>query len=310
MGEREPLEQIAERYRKDGFDVLIRPSTSDLPAFLANTPVDLVARKGDHVIALKANQGGDSDEEPVEVDADLGIDAAIEQIAEAEHLLNPRTMRAALVMAWAAFEASTRAVLQPGKSAFAGGSPRQLVEELGSRGIVAEEEHGKLQQAFYLRNAIVHGVRPEEVPPELVPFLLGTARRLLQMASPTSRIGIRDSVTVTVLRKGVNEVPRLKARAERATQVLLELLGPSRNSVSIDWDIAEDGRGYPVVILRISDANGTVSATFEPRELEDEDHLRVRLNRLWGDLLEIRSHKQVQRLMGLKSRPGPGVPAA
>ena len=183
MGDRDPLERIAEKYRRDGFDVQIRPAASDLPAFLANTPVDIIARKGDRVTALTVNEEGSSDEESIGVGAELGVDGAIRQIEEAELLLNPRTIRAALVMAWAAFEATARAVLQPGREAFAGVSPRQMVEELRKRGLISEDDYPKLQQSSYLRNAIVHGAWPDEVPPDLVPFLLGlgaSCRRYLR----------------------------------------------------------------------------------------------------------------------------------
>jgi len=79
--------------------------------------------------------------------------------------------------------------------------------------------------------------------------------------------------------------------------MLGQLLGPSRGTVSVEWDLAEDGYGEPVLVLKLSDLNGTVTATFQPPELQDDAHMRARLNRLWGDLLEIRSHRQVERLM-------------
>jgi hypothetical protein len=302
MGERDPLERVAEKYRNDGYEVLIHPSDSDRPPFLPNTPVDILARKGDHVVALQVKDEEASEAESVGVDADLGVDAAIKQIEEGELLLSPRTMRAALLMASSAFEATARMVLQPGRTAFSGASPRQMVEELRARGIVSEQEYTKLEQSLYLRDVVAHGGRPSDAMPELVPFLLRLARRLLETAAPGSKIGIRDAVCVTVLRKGINQLPKLKDRVERAAQILLELLGPSRSSVSIDWDLAEDARDRQVLCLRLSDPNGTAAATFEPEELDDEDHLRARLNRLWGDLLEIRSHNQVQRLMGPTSQ--------
>jgi hypothetical protein len=301
MGKGGALERVAERYRRGGYDVLVHPSGSDLPAFLANGQIDILARKGDHLIALEVKEEGASDEESVGVAADLGVDAAIKQIEEAELLLNPRTMRAALVMGWSAFEAAARAILQPGRSALASASPGQMIEELRSRGLVSQEEHTRLQQSLYVRNIVAHGGRPGDLTPDLVPFLLSLARRLLRTAMPQSNIEFRDSVSLTVLRKGVNQLPKLRDRLERATQVLLDLLGRSRNSVSIDWDLAEDARDRPVVVLRLSDPNGTAVATFDPDELEDEIRLRARLNRLWGDLLEIRSHKQVQRLMSSSS---------
>ena len=106
MNERDPLNRLAEKYRHDGYEVLLQPKAADLPVFLEDTPIDLLARKGNHIVALKVipRTGGDGD--PVRVEADLGIDSTYSLIQEVESLLNPRTMRAALVMAWAAFEAA------------------------------------------------------------------------------------------------------------------------------------------------------------------------------------------------------------
>src|SRR4051812_25769282 len=123
MDDREPLDRLVEKYRQEGYDVLIRPDPSQLPGFMEGAPVDLLARKGDHIVALKVAERGEGNGEPVRVEADLGVGSILSLLQEAEALLNPRTMRAALLIAWAAFEAAARAVLQPGKTGFGGASP-------------------------------------------------------------------------------------------------------------------------------------------------------------------------------------------
>ena len=40
---------------------------------------------------------------------------------------------------------------------------------------------------------------------------------------------------------------------------------------------------------------------FSPKELEYPDQLRLRFIRLWGDLLQLRSHRQLQELMEASS---------
>jgi hypothetical protein len=40
-----------------------------------------------------------------------------------------------------------------------------------------------------------------------------------------------------------------------------------------------------------------VTAVFDPKELESPSLMRSRLNRLWGDLLQIRSHRQLRDLL-------------
>ena len=52
-----------------------------------------------------------------------------------------------------------------------------------------------------------------------------------------------------------------------------------------------------MVTLKLSDPTGKVVATFEPSELKDRRHMVIRLNRLWSDLLQLRSHAQLERLL-------------
>src|SRR6185369_604517 len=105
--------------------------------------------------------------------------------------------------------------------------------------------------------------------------------------------------TVTY-KDGFGQAANLRDPAERATRELNELLGLSASQVSAEWDRTEDERGRPLVTLRIWDGTGEAIARFTPRELEDPTQLRGRFYHLWGDLLEIRSHKQLQALMEFK----------
>jgi len=304
MGDQKILELIADKYRRVGFDVIVHPSPSDVPSFLANTPIDLLARKGSRIVAFKANEDATAEDDQVELTAEFGSDSAMLLIEEAEMLLNPLTLRSALVMAWSAFEAAARTALQPGKTAFAGSPPRRTLEELQAKELISLEEFNILQQSLYNRNVIAHGGRPEELPPELASSVLAIAKRLITRAGVTSTVRLRDSVSVAVIRKGVNQ-SKYKDLVDRASQVLTDLLGPLRDGVAIDWDLAEDARGCQILVLKMSDATGTVSATFDPSELEDTNLLMSRLNRLWGDLLEIRSHNQLKRLLGSATANSP-----
>ncbi len=288
MDDRDHLESVADKYRREGYDVLIRPSAEDLPVFFGNDPIDILAHKGDHIVALKVKDRGDSQEEPVRVAADLGRDYAARLLEEVEMLLHPQTRQSALVMGWAAFEAAARNSLQPGKTAFAATNPRQLIEELLNRGLISEEESSKLLECLYLRNALAHGVRPEDLPQDSVSFLLRLARRLLQTTAGSGGIGFSGFATVGVHR-GISQSPKIKNLVEQATRQLVALLGPSRGSVSYEWDVAEDAKGRQVLVLKLSDLTGMVAATFDPSELEDPARMQSRLNRLWGDLLEIQS---------------------
>jgi hypothetical protein len=103
---------------------------------------------------------------------------------------------------------------------------------------------------------------------------------------------------------GIRQSERLYHLAQQARARLEEVLGPSAGQVSAEWDRGEDGRGRPVVTLKLTDWTGSVTATFDPTELENPVHVRQRLVRLWGDLLQERSHRQLRELMGTASAGG------
>jgi hypothetical protein len=86
------------------------------------------------------------------------------------------------------------------------------------------------------------------------------------------------------------------ALLQQASRTLEEILGQSGSLVTAEWDRGEDDRGRTLYILRISDWTGSATAVFAPADLEHAGHLRSRLYRLWGDLLQVRSHYQLQEL--------------
>src|SRR5438874_13672464 len=84
---------------------------------------------------------------------------------------------------------------------------------------------------------------------------------------------------------------------QRASQILDMLLRRSQEPVTASWALVSDDRGRPLLELTLSDFASSVATRFETEELEDGEHLWKRLNRLWGDLLQARLHKQVEHLL-------------
>jgi hypothetical protein len=87
------------------------------------------------------------------------------------------------------------------------------------------------------------------------------------------------------------------ALLQHATKLLEGVLGRSAPRVEAAWDRAEDGGGRALYTLRLSEGTEEASARFTPDELRDAGGLRYRLLRLWGDLLQERSHRQLQELL-------------
>ncbi len=87
---------------------------------------------------------------------------------------------------------------------------------------------------------------------------------------------------------------------EQASTLLVDILGPqSSQIVKAEWNRVKDNHGRTLYRLTIRDFTGEASTDFAPDELQNPLHMRFRMYRLWGDLLQVRHdllHQQVQDL--------------
>lgn len=92
---------------------------------------------------------------------------------------------------------------------------------------------------------------------------------------------------------------------KQVTKLLEEVLGQSSESARAEWDMAKGERGNPVYVLGLSDGIGGEARTeFTPGELRDVTELRRRLRWLWGDVLQDRSHRQLEALVSAEGAEG------
>jgi hypothetical protein len=99
----------------------------------------------------------------------------------------------------------------------------------------------------------------------------------------------------------IGEKGRWADGIRRANHILERVIGQSSGPEIAAWTLSQDERKRPLLLLRLSDSSSFVEGKFDPEELEDGEQLWFRLNRLWGDLLQVQSHKQLQRLLELGS---------
>ena len=93
--------------------------------------------------------------------------------------------------------------------------------------------------------------------------------------------------------------PELHALIESANRVLDHELGPSSGQVEAAWFYAADSESPsngPMIGLSIKDKAESASTIVSRSELSDPHRIAVRVLRLWGDLLQVRSHKQLASL--------------
>ena len=296
MVQQDVLSVLADSYRSQGYEVNVYPLPEDLPDFARRSEVHILAKKGRETVLLSVNEAGQPDD--VLKATDVGLEYVGSLVLEAEQMLGKDTPRSALLIAWAAVEAAARDQLRQMKVDADRLTPLFMVNELASSGRISLIDKQMLRHILNLRNSVAHGLRPDSIPPETITFLIAMARRLVRTAHGEASVRGSSSVAAAeVFRAKLNKSPRLKEKAERASAWLQDILGNSRSIVSAEWDLAEDARERSVLTLTLSDFTSTVTTTFEPSELENERQMRFRLNRLWADLLRIRSHKEIEAVI-------------
>jgi hypothetical protein len=89
----------------------------------------------------------------------------------------------------------------------------------------------------------------------------------------------------------------LGPRVHHANQLLERAIGHTALAPTAEWDLTRDSAGRRSVILVLSDSTGArVEARFDSEELAQEGRLQGKLQRIWGDLLQDRSHKLLNQL--------------
>lgn len=95
----------------------------------------------------------------------------------------------------------------------------------------------------------------------------------------------------------IRKAPELASAVGRADEVLSLYAPPSGVHVTANWELSYDEQRHPVFDLGLHDKwEANASARFTLDELNDQQTLERRLNWLWGDLLQDRSHKQIEEL--------------
>jgi hypothetical protein len=220
MNFEQELKRVADTYSRQGYQVTLRPGPEDLPHFARDFKVELVGRRGTEgvLVSVKKNR------EELEADANLSryaevigtqsewrFDVAVLEsegsmgrngraglefsgddikgvLTDAEHLVGTGFLRPAVITAWAGFEAAMRMRLRAaGGKAGWGSSPRTLLNELYSSGVLSVSEFRQLEKLSDLRNQIVHGFSSPDIDKGIVAFLTATARRLIEESKPAKQ---------------------------------------------------------------------------------------------------------------------------
>ena len=220
MNFEQELKKLAGVYEGQGYKVVVRPGLEDLPVFAKDFKVEIVARRADEgvLVSVKKNrQEMESDkdmpryaeitsaqpswrydfailegEEPgargLRGAQDFSGEDVIRTLGEAAEVARMGFTRAAVITAWSALEAAMRMRLRAaGESAGWGTTPRQMLNELYSSGILLGDEFARLERLYQVRSQIVHGFASPTSDADMVTFMAGLAQRLVDESRPAKQ---------------------------------------------------------------------------------------------------------------------------
>ncbi|MCI0700141.1 MAG: hypothetical protein L0241_03530 [Planctomycetia bacterium] len=202
MTEVEALEQAAERYRADGYEVTANPTPEQLPESLRRSrPALLGKRNGKSVLVEVWTRGRVNDLPPALLPPGWSFDVVLLPppeypdapgpgneatpeftrllLDELDNLLPRKASQARFLVAWAAAEAGMR--VAAGRSGLAADRlpTKAVARELVSAGVLSHDQYERFDQLLEVRNRLVHGVPGDGPRTEQVEFLAGIARALL-----------------------------------------------------------------------------------------------------------------------------------
>ena len=216
--ERQKAQEIAAQYRKGNYEVIADPAPEQLPDFLQGFCPDLLVRIGDYakvievksraslvknpglvglaqVLADKPNWGhelflvGRAEHLQLAADADaFGRDAVLQNLAKSKSLLAAELPEAALLVSWAALEATVRL-----RNRLAGIPPDfitapALLSLAVYHGALSGKDYQSLLAIMDYRNAAAHGFSTESFDPAIVRQLNRMVRRLLPSEQALERL--------------------------------------------------------------------------------------------------------------------------
>lgn len=209
--ERERLLELAEEYRRKGYEVVFHPTLEDLPDFLKNYRPDMIARRGEEavVIEVKSRSSLQSDStqylrnlaqaiekrpgwrfelvmaNPEEVIYSPKAEGSLQkheiesrlQVARQLTIQHPES---AILYAWSLVEATLRLVAEKEGLNLQRSDSLYLVKQLALEGVISKAEYQLLMNGLSLCNAIAHGFKTTQLTQDSVYELIHITEQLLK----------------------------------------------------------------------------------------------------------------------------------
>jgi hypothetical protein len=216
MKKHDVLESVAERYRSEGYQVMVAANRGALPSEINHLreSVDLIAYKDDEWVAIEVKRRDQLyeinplaeaikhnlpewrydlvvyppdgvDGIPLE-DGEPDPDYVEGLLKEALELLGSGTLRASFLMTWAAAESAMRTSARRENLEIGNGDPDFVLKTLYSNGVVSFDVYEGFRSCLNDRNRLVHGLSVNDLQPDNIRFMIESARNLLCPATASS----------------------------------------------------------------------------------------------------------------------------
>lgn len=229
--------EAAKRYEQEGYEVIVNPPADQLPSWLADFGVDLLAVSDTLrvVVQLKARDNLRNNKRVVDLASAVaehhGWRYDLVSVQARPHL-TPRTTapwkterirsflkdaqqlterghrEAGFVLTWVAFEALCRLIAEANDVQTGGTSPAGLVKQLVVEGLLPRSDYSFVDRAFVVRSALVHGMDSPEPFGHLLDRLMKLSERLLTQRETE----IRDSPEGIEARRQSGTAKRSRAK--------------------------------------------------------------------------------------------------
>jgi hypothetical protein len=201
--------EIAEDYKKRGYNVTIAPHSKSLPAFLNKFSPDIVAVSPNEsvVIEIKSFRKSRSTDywrelasaiqkhpgwrfelvidnttrrEPPE---NIAPEKIRELLEEGQRLAKENILNAALLVTWSAIEAAMRLASKAHDVELPDFRPSTIISRLYTDGVLERDEYDFLMDCMKIRNFVAHGFQGEAIHPDFIDKLNEIALNLLVSTS-------------------------------------------------------------------------------------------------------------------------------
>jgi hypothetical protein len=211
------LRNAAQRYQQDGYEVIIRPTPVQLPPWLSDFGVDLLAVSDTErvVVQLKAREEVKNNKQLIDLASVVAehpgwrydlvsipsrqgpslrgtrlwdSEQVKSSLTVAGQLIETHHQEMGFVVAWSAFEATLRLVAEAHDIRTENMSPPALIKQLVVDGLLLRSDFAFLDRATTVRNSLVHGLASPEPIDRLPNRLVKLSERLLtRLATESDR---------------------------------------------------------------------------------------------------------------------------